>query len=336
MGIPLTPDQILSALREAGLNVYETPGWRDRCRCHNGSHERGESPSGRAWGPFNGITLHITAGPLLTGQQAVDYCQGILTQGRSDVPGPLCMAGIDGDGRIILVSSGRANHIGSISAASLSAMVAASFSLEGSQNLRGHGTDGNTHTVGFEILQPGTPTDVQRNAAIRAAAAIAKAAGWAGQEIHGHGECSDQRGFSDPGLDMGAVRREAMALIGSSGGSGAGGGVPSGVVTPPPAPPARPQVSVSRTAAAFRHDSQPSVPTGAVSYQPVIWVEKALAAKGLLDPRWVDGSGGSRTVQAYAALQRSYGYSGRDADGIPGTASMTRLAHETGLFDAIA
>lgn len=213
MAQPLTPSQILAALRSSGLDVYEMPGWRDRCRCHNGSHERGESPSGRAWGAWNGVTLHITAGAALGGQAAINYTSGILIGGNGVTPGPLCMAGIDADGRIILVSAGRANHIGSISQASLDAMTSASFSLSGYDDKRGHGVDGNTHTLGFEILQPGVPNPAQRDAAVRAAAALSRAAGWTGQEVHGHGECSDQRGYSDPGLDMGAVRRDVMALV---------------------------------------------------------------------------------------------------------------------------
>ena len=59
----------------------------------------------------------------------------------------------------------------------------------------------------------------------------------------------------------------------------------------------------------------------------VLTVERALRAEGLLSSRWVDGSFGSKTVTAYAALQRRYGYTGPDADGIPGESSLTRLGH---------
>ena len=207
-----TPDEILAAFRAAGLAVVEMPGWRDRCRCHTGPHRPGPGVA-RAWLPWRGITVHHTAGPMLYGDRALAYTRNILIGGNGSVPGPLCLAGIDGDGRIIMVSAGRANHVGSISRAAVNAMAAASFSLSGYQDLRGRGIDGNAITLGFEILAPGAPSATQRQAVIRASAALCRLAGWTGQEVHGHGEVSDQRDYSDPGLDMGAVRREVMALV---------------------------------------------------------------------------------------------------------------------------
>lgn len=57
----------------------------------------------------------------------------------------------------------------------------------------------------------------------------------------------------------------------------------------------------------------------------VLAVERALAAAHLLDERWVDGYFGTQTVSAYAAYQRSLGYTGPDANGLPGVTSLTRL-----------
>ncbi|OLR92019.1 peptidoglycan-binding protein [Actinokineospora bangkokensis] len=57
----------------------------------------------------------------------------------------------------------------------------------------------------------------------------------------------------------------------------------------------------------------------------VLQVEKALDAKGFLDPSYVDGHFGTRTVDAYAAFQRSLGFSGLDASGLPGRSSLTSL-----------
>ncbi|NUT34621.1 MAG: peptidoglycan-binding protein [Hamadaea sp.] len=57
----------------------------------------------------------------------------------------------------------------------------------------------------------------------------------------------------------------------------------------------------------------------------VIEVERALNAKGLLSSGAVDGHYGTSTVSAYAAWQRSLGYSGIDANGIPGPTSLTKL-----------
>jgi hypothetical protein len=57
----------------------------------------------------------------------------------------------------------------------------------------------------------------------------------------------------------------------------------------------------------------------------VMAVEKALQARHLLDATWVDGYFGTQTVSAYAAYQRSLGYTGLAANGLPGTTSLTEL-----------
>ncbi len=54
-------------------------------------------------------------------------------------------------------------------------------------------------------------------------------------------------------------------------------------------------------------------------------VESALQARHLLDASWVDGYFGTKTVEAYAAYQRSLGYTGLDANGLPGRTSLTTL-----------
>jgi peptidoglycan hydrolase-like protein with peptidoglycan-binding domain len=57
----------------------------------------------------------------------------------------------------------------------------------------------------------------------------------------------------------------------------------------------------------------------------VLEVERALDAKNLLAAGSVDGHYGTSTVSAYAAWQRSLGYTGADANGIPGPSSLTSL-----------
>jgi peptidoglycan hydrolase-like protein with peptidoglycan-binding domain len=57
----------------------------------------------------------------------------------------------------------------------------------------------------------------------------------------------------------------------------------------------------------------------------VLAVEQALQAKNLLSAQWVDGYFGTQTIAAYAAYQRSLGYSGLAANGLPGTTSLTKL-----------
>ncbi|WP_205324923.1 peptidoglycan-binding protein [Glycomyces sp. YM15] len=60
-------------------------------------------------------------------------------------------------------------------------------------------------------------------------------------------------------------------------------------------------------------------------------VEAALAAKGHLNSALVDGHYGSSTVTAYAAWQRALGYSGIDANGLPGPTSLTTLGRDEGF-----
>lgn len=57
----------------------------------------------------------------------------------------------------------------------------------------------------------------------------------------------------------------------------------------------------------------------------VTLVEQALVARGFLDGQYVDGHFGTVTRTAYAAWQRSLGYSGLDANGLPGKTSLTSL-----------
>jgi hypothetical protein len=57
----------------------------------------------------------------------------------------------------------------------------------------------------------------------------------------------------------------------------------------------------------------------------VLLVEQALTAKGLLSSQYVDGHFGTSTIAAYAAYQRSLGYTGIDASGLPGQTSLREL-----------
>ncbi|MFI6735309.1 hypothetical protein ACIBI9_20480 [Nonomuraea sp. NPDC050451] len=57
----------------------------------------------------------------------------------------------------------------------------------------------------------------------------------------------------------------------------------------------------------------------------VLLVERALRDQHLLDAKWVDGYFGTVTVAAYTKYQNSLGYTGLDANGLPGKASLSRL-----------
>ncbi|WP_221349136.1 peptidoglycan-binding domain-containing protein [Streptomyces beigongshangae] len=117
--------------------------------------------------------------------------------------------------------------------------------------------------------------------------------------------------------DPGDIDKSALFEAAPAGGSGG-------------TTPAKPVVDLSNLIAAARRD--PGLPQGGKTHKSdVLVVEKALVAEGLLPSRWADGSFGTKTVEAYAALQRRYGYSGADANGIPGQTTLRKLGKEHGF-----
>lgn len=100
--------------------------------------------------------------------------------------------------------------------------------------------------------------------------------------------------------------------------------------TPPSPPATQPVIPLREIVNAWVKD--PSAPDGhTTNYRSVIVLEHALAAEGLLEPRWVDGSFGTKTVTAYDAFRRRIGYTGADATGAPGRASLSELGRRRGF-----
>lgn len=96
-----------------------------------------------------------------------------------------------------------------------------------------------------------------------------------------------------------------------------------------PSQPAKPSVSLAALVRAARND--PAKHGTPVSYAGVKTVEKALVAEGLLAESLADGHFGTATVQAYAAWQRRCGFTGDDANGIPGERSLAELGAKHGF-----
>ncbi|SFW87379.1 peptidoglycan-binding domain-containing protein [Amycolatopsis australiensis] len=61
------------------------------------------------------------------------------------------------------------------------------------------------------------------------------------------------------------------------------------------------------------------------AHDSVLLVEQALQAKGLLAAQYVDGYFGTTTIAAYSQYQKSLGYTGIDASGLPGKTSLEKL-----------
>ena len=97
------------------------------------------------------------------------------------------------------------------------------------------------------------------------------------------------------------------------------------------APPAS-TAAVSLSALVRAATVDPPAPQGHVTDRSAtLPVERALAAEGLLDRRFVDGSFGRKTIDAYAAWQRRLHFSGTAADGIPGIKTLTALGARHGF-----
>jgi hypothetical protein len=99
---------------------------------------------------------------------------------------------------------------------------------------------------------------------------------------------------------------------------------------PVPKPPATPTVNLNHLIAARKHDAPAPGPAKLYPAEVLI-LEKALQAEGLLAAKYVDGSYGTTTVTAVAALQRKMGYKGKDADGTIGSSSLAYLAKRHGF-----
>jgi hypothetical protein len=286
MAKPLSATALLKALREEGLVVHEYRDWRNHNRNHMG-----------AWGPVHGVMIHHTV------TRGTDSTVALCYNGHSSLPGPLCHGVIDKAGEVHLVGNGRANHAGSGDGDVLAAVIAERELPPDNET----DTDGNRHFYGFECVNMGDGKDpwpeAQRLAVERAAAAVCRAHGWNQRSVIGHLEW--QPGKVDPrGYTMSSVRSRVAKRLGAP---------PDG--TPPqPEPP--------------RYEPFP----GSAFFVPgrtskvVTAMGKRLVAEGC--GRYQEGPGPTWTEadrKSYAAWQRKLGYSGPDADGIPGETSWKKL-----------
>ena len=95
---------------------------------------------------------------------------------------------------------------------------------------------------------------------------------------------------------------------------------------------AAPTVDLSDVVKAAKLDpARPDGGTTAGSKADVEVVESALFYEGLLGYGYVDGSYGTKTISAYGSWQRKLGYTGADADGVPGLVSLRKLGNRWGF-----
>ncbi len=283
----LSADRLLKALRDEGLKVVEHRSWWTNSRNHKGSI-----------GPMHGVMIHhtVTSGTM----SSVELCYN----GHSALPGPLCHGVIAKDGTVYLVGHGRTNHAGLGDDDVLRAVIAErELPPDNEAN-----TDGNRHFYGFECVNLGDGKDpwpaAQLLAIERAAAALCRVHGWSERCVIGHLEW--QPGKVDPrGFTMNSMRTRVGKRLDSE-------------PTPPPTKPKpKPTYEPFPGAAFFKAGRNSAVITA---------MGKRLVAEGCgrysvgPGPRWSEAD-----RKSYAAFQRKLGYSGGDADGIPGKTSWDRL-----------
>lgn len=156
-------------LREAGLTVYEYPGWEQTGR-------DAMTPAGFVW--------HHTA----TSTRWSDWnVAQLLARGRRDLPGPLSQFGLDRTGKWWVIASGVANHAG----------------RGGWQGLEGN------HTVlGLEVFNDGVGerwTRAQYDSAVRGTAALMARLNRNPAWLCGHKEWTSRK-IDPAGIDMSKAR----------------------------------------------------------------------------------------------------------------------------------
>jgi hypothetical protein len=308
MATPLSAAKMLAALKAEGLTVHEHADWK--------THNR-DAATGKSFGPVVGVLIHHTAG-----HNDKELC----FNGRSGLPGPLCHTWLGKTAGLWMIGSGRANHAGLVDGDVIHALMAESSPLPKDDRAD---TDGNDSLYGLEIENLGNgedpyPTDQYRQAVLWAAA-ICRAHGWSEKSVAGHKEV--QPGKIDPSFDMDTFRADVKKQLAKT---------PGKPVTSPAPSPSKPKVDLSRLIAAAKTD--PGAKQGHVTYMAgTNLVEAALLKLGYLSKAYAgDGSFGSTTVTAYGKWQRHLGYTGADANGIPGIKSLTQLGAKTGLFTVTA
>lgn len=162
---------LADACRKSGLKVVETSGWRTR---GHGDMRGVET-----------IVCHHTAGPETGNMPSL----GVITNGRTGLPGPLSHLGLARDGTVYVIAAGIAYHAGTVRETTM----------------------GNAYAIGIEAEATGVDPwpAVQLDAYARLCAALCAHYGVPVVRVLGHKEvCSPVGRKIDPNFDMAAFRRQ--------------------------------------------------------------------------------------------------------------------------------
>lgn len=206
MATPLTPTQILAALKKWGVPVKEVKSWK--------THNR-DSAAGKPFGPVHGFVWHHTGADT---KDPAGYAGSVLYGGLSTLPGPLCHIGLAPDGTAYMTGWGRCNHAGLGDPDVFAAVKAENYGTKPPTDNQAT-MDGNDVFYGMEIMYSGSHgmTAAQYTNALKISCAILDAHGWTAKSVIAHGEW--QPGKWDPGyksgtmMDMNAVRNDIAAML---------------------------------------------------------------------------------------------------------------------------
>lgn len=177
------PDVLLAA----GLRVARQPGWESRGRARMGT-------------PL-GVMCHHTVGPRTGNMPSLDnLIHGSRRADGTFLPGPLAQLGLGRDGTYYVIAAGRCNHAG--------------------PGKWGDVVDGNSHFIGIEAENMGTPADpwpqVQLDAYVHGVAALLAHIGASYTMCCGHKEWrpTGPRAKIDPHtINMDAFRAQVRAVM---------------------------------------------------------------------------------------------------------------------------
>lgn len=250
-------------LRAWGLTVEEKDGWQDRGR------------------PFTfkprSVFCHHTASNRTSGNFA---SEGIVTFGRSDLPGPLSQFLLGRDGTVKIIAGGYCNHAGF---GGPEASVPANM--------------GNTYGWGIEAENNGVGEPwpaAQLNAYYRLCAALMDYSDIKDvSNVFGHKEWTSRK------IDPAGIIMDGFRLR---------------VLEAKKAGPSVKTVRLSRLKPGKRN-------------KDIWYVKNRLRRRGFLDAdkETMGNNFTEKTRDAYRAYQRSLGFEGNDANGIPGETSLRKL-----------
>lgn len=172
-------------LRDAGLTVTETPGWRQRGR-----------------GPMSGIrtiVCHHTGGPSTPADGKPFPSLTVIRDGRdlgtpTELRGPLAQLGLAFDGTWHVIAAGRANHAGRVR----------------------HPDWANEWAIGIEAQNNGRDPwpQAQLDSYARGCAALVRAYRLTVEDVRGHKEICDPPGRkTDPSFDMTQFRDHVKQYV---------------------------------------------------------------------------------------------------------------------------